>query len=206
MQKIWTIILLSVTLLIMGCAKEPTLCEPLKAVELLINNPRLGPSKTETNFYTIVSEDDKYVYLGYYTLNWKLERILDPFYKTPKEKFYQIQNNLILNDKRMAMEVIRQWIISQYPKLSENLEINVAQTLKITVVYNERIQKYDLECDGWIDFYTSKMEKSTIKGVDAMMVNHSIKKLDYSCVISENNYVTKMKMQDMPIEEIEVKK
>lgn len=184
--------------LLTGCSANPSLCEPVKAVELLINHPRIGPTKTETNFYQVVSEDEAYVYFGYYTINWRLQRVLDPFYKTPKEAFYTVKKNLINTDRSMARGLVKEWIKTRYPQLKEE-SIQVAQTMKIELVYNDAIQKYDFHSHGWIDFYIPKMEKSTIKGIDAAVVNYSIKKFNYSCVISENNRIVDMKIEELPV-------
>ena len=155
---LFTILILST----LGCSEtnNPKYCSPLKAIELLINYPQIGISKTQTGYYEIVNKDENFIYFGYRTLNFKLEPELNPFYKTDLKEFTSIAHKTFDLDSWKATSIIKNWYLMKYPKFNSD-SIRVAQTIEIKFLHNKETDKYDANCSGWIEFYYSKMEKST---------------------------------------------
>lgn len=188
--------LFGLLLFFISCSKDdnPQFCSPLKAVELLINNPRIGPSKTETGYYEIVGENGSFIYFGYQQINLKSGRKMRPFYKTKKYDYYSILQRTSDIDTWKAEAMLKAWYLEKYPTLKYD-SIKVAQTIEIKLLKNKITNKYDANCFGWIDFYFSKMEKSTEFGIDSAMTNYTIKKFDYSSLIEDGKNIKWIKSQ-----------
>ncbi|MCD9853416.1 hypothetical protein LUD75_01775 [Epilithonimonas sp. JDS] len=187
---LFIIILLSA----IGCSQKnnPEYCSPLKAVELLKNNPQVGLSKTQTGFYEIASEDEKFIYFGYRTLNLKLKPKMNPFYKTDKKKFNSIIQKIYDLDLWKAEAIIENWYLEKYPEFKFD-SIQKAQTIEIKFLHNKTTDKYDASCTGWIEFYYSRMEKSTRPNIDSAMTNYTIKKFDYVALITNGKDIERIK-------------
>ncbi|MFP3596968.1 hypothetical protein [Chryseobacterium sp. SIMBA_029] len=171
---------------------RPKYCSPIKAVELLINNPRYTPSKTETGYYQISNEDENFMYFGYQTIDLKLKKEMNPFYKTDKREFHAIFQRTSNLDLLKAESIINSWFIEKFPELKAD-STQVAQTMKIKFVYDKIADKYDANCSGWIEFYFSRMEKSATPDVDSVMTNHTIKKFGYNTLIKNGKSIEWMK-------------
>lgn len=176
-----------------GCTEnEPEFCTPLKAVELMKNHPKMALSKTQTGYYEIAGEDEKFIYFGYRTLNLKLEPKLDPFYKTSKTEFNLIFEKTSGLDIGKAEAMINLWFLTKYPELKFD-SINKAQTITIKFQHNKRTDRYDAKCSGWIEFYYSRMERSSKPGIDSVMTNYTLKKFDYLAWIKTGNNIELLK-------------
>ena len=185
------IVCLSIIVLsILSCSNSTKLkyCSPIKAVELLINHPRIADSKTETGYYEISNEDDKSIYLGYTTLNLKLERTLNPYYFTDKKEFYSIIQKTSDIDIWKAESIVKNWYLEKYPELNYD-SIKTSQTINISFSHNKTTDKYDARCFGWIDFYRLKMEKSTEPNIDSVMNHYSLKKINYRALIKDGKKI-----------------
>lgn len=176
-----------------GCSKKnnPEYCSPLKAVELLKNNPQVGLSKTQTGYYEIVNKDENFIHFGYRTLNLKLKPELNPFYKTNKKEFDSIIQKTCNLDIWKAETIIKKWYLEKYPELKFD-SIQTAQTIEIKFLHNKKTDKYDASCAGWIEFYYSKMEKSTKPNIDSVMTNHTIKKFNYVALITNGKNIERI--------------
>lgn len=185
-----TTLYLIIALFSISCFKEdnPEYCLPLKAVELLKNNPRIGPSKTETGYYVIVGEDEKFLYFGYQMLNLKFKRELNPSYKTDKKEFSSIIKKTSDLDRLKARVIIEQWYLEKYPKLRFD-SIQSAQSVEIKFVHNKKTDMYDAKCYGWIEFYYSRMEKSTEPHIDSVMTNYPIRRFNYVALITSGKNI-----------------
>jgi len=193
MKKI-ALYLILILLSIIGCSKKnnPEYCLPLKAIELLKNNPQIGPSKTQTGYYEIVSEDENFIYFGYRTLNLKLKPELNPSYKTDKKEFNSIIQKTSDLDVWKAEAIIKNWYLENYPELKFD-SIQTAQTIEIKFSHNKKTDKYDASCAGWIEFYYSRMEKSTKRNIDSIMTNYTIKKFNYVALITNGKKIERIK-------------
>nr|WP_199159026.1 hypothetical protein [Pedobacter sp. ASV2] len=174
----------------LSCTKgnRPKYCAPLKAVELLTNNPCYAPSKTETGYYHISKEDKNFIYFGYQTIDLKLKKEMNPFYKTDRRAFYAISQRTSNLDLLKAEAIINSWYIDKFPELKPD-SIQVAQIIKIKFVYDKIADKYDAKCSGWIEFYFSRMEKSARPDVDSVMTNHTIKRFSYNTLIKDGKNI-----------------
>lgn len=186
--------LIIILLSTLGCSEKDNLeyCSPLKAVELLKNNPQIGLSKTQTGFYEIVNKDENFIYFGYRTLNLKLKPALNPFYKTNKKEFNSIIQKTSDLDIWKAEAIINNWYLERYPEFKFD-SIQKAQTIEIKFLHNKTTDNYDASCTGWIEFYYSRMEKSTEPNIDSVMTNYTIKKFDYVALITNGKNIERIK-------------
>lgn len=193
------IIILIPFLIFTGCSDKnvPKDCDPLKAVELLINYPPIEPSKTQAGYYEISGQDEAFIYFGYRKLSLKSAPKLDPYYKTNKKEYETILQKTAGINLLNAEAIVKAWYLKKNPELKQD-SIKTAQIIEIKFQLNETTQQYDANCTGWIEFYAIQMEKSTAAGIDSTVVNHTIQKFDYQSLITDGKNIEWLKSNPDP--------
>lgn len=165
----------------------------LFTIEALINNSRIGDSKTETGYSSILYEDNNWVNWGDITLNLFGDRVVSPLYKTNKKEYEEIKNKIYGINKGIVDSIVSEWFSEKY-YLHYIKNVQTAHSSKLVFVKNKK-GYYNVKNLGTYEFYYSIMEKSNDPKIDSIIMNYTIKKFEYNCLIKEGKTLSNMKVK-----------
>ena len=170
--------------------KKAEICSAETALLELLRRPKIGLSKTDTGYNNILFEDENYIYWGYLRLDNWLNRVVEPFYKTPKADFIEAKRKSNGMSSFLADAIVSNWFLKNYPEYNVD-SIKTVNRKRLSFIENQN-NLYDTRVIGEYEYYYQKLEKSDDPKIDSVMTYPTIKKYVYDCLIGDNKEIIKM--------------
>lgn len=137
--------------------EKVTLTTPEFMAEKFIKKPKpIMPTRTQTNYYEILFEDDTYYYWGYLSLSLKLGRTVK-LYKTERTQYNYVKENSYTISSWKIDSIIATNFKNNYPEFNYD-SIKALNKCNFNLVKNSS-EKYDVSVEGAVEFYHMKKVK-----------------------------------------------